>query len=165
MKIKTLCALLLFVSCFEFSAIAQGKRSLPERILDSVAKHEKKWEPKENKTVSATAMAGFDLLYMQWRTGKYLADALVYINSSAREAKLMFGKKGPALGPSPLGGARILDKKVPSLGVDNYTWEDIYRKGEQGVVFRKGRVFVIVTAYSMEDATKLALYISREINR
>jgi hypothetical protein len=164
MKIKTLYALLLCVSCCEFSAIGQGKRSLPERILHSVAKHERKWEPKENKTVSAAAMASFDLLYMQWHRDKSPVDALIFIYSSVDEAKLMFAKKGPALGPSLGGGMRMLDKRVPNLGVDNYTWQDVHWEGQQGVVFRKGSVFVVVTAYSMDDATKLASYIAKEIN-
>ena len=57
-----------------------------------------------------------------------------------------------------------LEKRIPGLGADHYTWEDIYWEGRLGVAFTKGRYFVLVSGYSSKNVTKLASYVIKEIS-
>jgi hypothetical protein len=120
-----------------------------------VEKHEK-WESKVNDRVASTEL---DVLYLEWRTDKSWLDTLIMIHPTADGAKRMFSKKGPEQGE----GMRVLKTRVSNLGDENLMWEDIYRKGRQGIVFRKANVLVKVDADSMENAKKLAFHIAKEI--
>ena len=163
MKTKLVCLLLLLVSWCPPSTMAQDRYPLSERILDSVAKRQKQWEFKDTNNVPGMALAGYDLLYLQWQHGGHPIETLIWVYASVDDAKKQFSE-GFEHNPS-FSEIRKLDKTAPNLGVDNYLLQGFgLNEGQRGVIFRKGRVFVYISAYSEEDAAKLASYIVPEID-
>jgi len=160
MKTRLLSLLLLIVWCASF-VLAQEPRPLSERIRDSVAKHQKRWKLEANDKVPAMAQAGFDLFYLQWQDGRFHVDALMWVHYSVDDAKKQFSE-GFEHNFSLM---RKVDKSVPNLAADNYLLKGTHSdEWQRGVIFRKGRVFVYVSAHSEENAAKLASYIVAEID-
>ena len=77
MKTRTLYLLLLSLFFGAFSGAAQS-RSLTDRVLRSVTKHEKQWSLTDNTTLEGAALVGFDPSYMEWLAGKSRVDVLIY---------------------------------------------------------------------------------------
>jgi hypothetical protein len=152
----------LLLWCAGFQSVAQQQNSLSDRIEAAVASHEKDWQVRDKRVVPSMDFVGYDTIYVEWQAHMRL-DVLIQIYSSEADAKAMFRKQPSELGPTLGGRMNRLDKQLRSLNTDNYIWESTSPNGRRGVVLRKGRAFAIVGAYSMKDASKLASYITKEL--
>jgi hypothetical protein len=150
-KLKAFCIFILLVT-LAATGVAQDNAPLFARIEKSIKDKEPNWQLVRKRIVSRSNIA-----YFEWKSGKSFVGVLMFITPSPEDAT------GTLEGLPDMLDMSKSKNRIPNLGDDNYLWEAQYTKGKVGVDFRKGKVAVHVTAFSIEDAKSFAQRIVDEI--
>jgi hypothetical protein len=153
-KILIILLALLLGGASDFVARAQSS-PLP-RIEKFVAGRERGWKLERWRLTRRNKVA----LY-EWVSGKKYATAVVELFESSGAAVKVFKDRPGGWGAEEL-GVRVLDQSAPAVGDESNLVENEYPR-TRGVVFRKGRVIVRVSASSLEVAERFAAYVADEI--
>ena len=96
----------------------------------------------------------------QWKSGKASLGVLIFVHDSQAEANKTYHN----FDLEAFGLKRtVLEGPVLELGDENYTWEDSNDKRTTGIDFRKGKVFVHITAPAIEAAKQFAFLIANAL--
>ena len=102
-----------------------------------------------------------DILFYDWTSGEEKVRTVLELLPSPEEAAELF-KTRPGGWAAEKSGGRILEGNLTGI-VDESHLIEYEGSGRRGVVFRKGRVIVRVTASSQEAAELFAIYIADAI--
>lgn len=131
---------------------AQEKVSLLDQVERSVQQKRPEW-----KLISRRVSKNKKYGTYRWELGKSFVNVLVFVEDTAAEANKRYHNFDlEAFGLK----RRVLEGPVLELGDENYTWEDANDKRTTGIDFRKGKVFVHVTAPAVESAKEFASLIA-----
>ena len=101
------------------------------------------------------------VVFYDWASGEEKVRAAVELLPSTEEAAELF-KSRPGGWALEKSGARVLEESFMGIGDESHLIE-YEGSGRRGIVFRKGRVIVRVTASSQEIAELFAIYIADAI--
>jgi hypothetical protein len=154
LNILIILSALLSGSAADLTARAQS--SPLSRIEKSVAGREPGWKLKRWRITRNNKVA----LY-EWVSSKRYVSAVVEMLESPEEAAKPF-KERPGGWAAEDAGVRVLDLSAHAVGEESNLIESEYDK-DRGIVFRKRRVIVRVSASSLELAERFAAYIADTI--
>jgi hypothetical protein len=134
---------------------AQEKVSLLDQVERSVQQKRSEW-----KFVSRRVSKNQKYGAYRWESGKSFVNVLVFVQDSAAEANKTYHNFDlEAFGLK----RKVLEGTVLDLGDENYAWEDSNDRSTTGIDFRKGKVFVHITAPTIEAAKQFAFLIAEAL--
>lgn len=152
---KSICFTLLFIISGLAPVPAQDRVSLLDRIERSVQQKRPGW-----KLVSRRVSKNRKYGAYRWELRKSFVNVLVFVQDSAADAKHTYHNFDlEAFGLK----RKVLEGTVRDLGDENYLWEDSNDRNTKGIDFRKGKVFVHLTAPTIETAQQFALLIAEDL--
>ncbi|HEX8491970.1 MAG TPA: hypothetical protein VF658_03955 [Pyrinomonadaceae bacterium] len=116
----------------------------------------KMWRLMNNDNSVDDKVAGYD-----WDSGEEKVRSVLELLPSPEEATELF-KSRPGGWASEKSDVRVLEESLTGIGDESHLIE-YEGSGRRGLVFRKGRVIVRVTASSQEVAVLFAIYIAAAI--
>jgi hypothetical protein len=152
---KSACFIWLLIISGLAPVPAQDRVSLVDRIESSVQQKRPGW-----KLVSRRVSKNRKYGAYRWESRKSFVNVLVFVQDSAAEAKHTYHNFDlEAFGLK----RKVLEGIVLDLGDENYAWENSNDRRETGIDFRKGKVFVHLTAPTIEDAKQFAFLIAEDL--
>jgi len=135
----------------------QENVSCLDRIEGSIRRKKPDWKA-VNRRVSRNKKYGA----FRWGSGKSFVNVLIFVHDSQKEVVRTY--QGLRYDFEALGlDMKILEATVPHLGDENYVWEDSNDRKTTGIDFRKGNVFVHITAPTIGVAKQFALLIAEDL--
>jgi len=151
---KTVCFIWLLIISGSAPVAAQDRVSVLDRTLNSVQQKRPNW-----KFVSRRVSKNGKYGAYRFESGKSFVNVLVFVHDSAAEAHRTYH----AFDLEAFGLKRKVLEGVLDLGDENYAWEDSNDRRTTGIDFRKGKVFVHITAPTRETAKQFAFLIAEDL--
>jgi hypothetical protein len=149
---KAVCCIWLLLGLGLAPASTQDKGSLLDGIEHSIRQAKPDWRF-ASKRVSKNKKHGT----YRWEKGKSYVNILIFVHNSAAEAtKTYHNFDLEAFGLK----RKVLEGRVVDLGDESYAWVGSNDVTTTGIDFRKGNVFVHLTAPTIEGAKEFALLIA-----
>ena len=156
-KTTKLCSALFLVLYLSPSLFAQGASPLFAQVERAIEEKESTW-----KLVHRLISKNGKYVSYEWKSGKSSVGVLIFAHDTPEQA----GKTYHNFDLEAFGlKRRVLDAPVPGLGDENYQWEDYNDRRTIGIDFLKGKVFVHITASTIETAKQFAFLIAENIDR
>ena len=130
-------------------------------IGKSVTERMPGWKLQKGQPVNNDNVVNDKVVFHDWDSGEEKVRTVAELLPSPEEAAELF-KSRPGGWASEKSGVRVLEESLTGIGDESRLIE--YKgSGRRGVVFRKGRVIVCVTASSQEIAELFAIHIADAI--
>jgi len=152
---KSVCFVWLLIISGLAPVPAQDRVSLLDRIERSVQQKRPDW-----KFVSRRVSKNRKYGAYRWESGKSFVNVLVFVRDTPEQASKTyhnFDLEAFGLKRKALEGTKL------DLGDENYTWEDSNDRRTTGIDFRKGKVFLHITAPTIEAAKQFAFLIAEDL--
>ncbi len=140
---------------------AQVQSSPLSGIAKSVTERMPGWKLKMWRLMNNDNGVNDDLLFYDWDSGQEKVRSALELLPSPEEAAELF-KNRPGGWALEKSGVRVLEESFMGIGDESHLIE-YEGSGRRGIVFRKGRVIVRVTASSQSIAELFATYIADAI--
>lgn len=137
------------------SILAQGESAVFRQIEGVMKEKAPTW-----KLVHRLISKNGKYVSYQWKSGKASLGVLIFVHDTDEQASKTYHNFDlEAFGLK----RKVLEGTVLDLGDENYAWEDSNDRTTTGIDLRKGKVFVHLTAPTMESAKQFALLIAEAI--
>jgi hypothetical protein len=130
-------------------------------IGKSVTERMPGWKLTMGRLMNSDNSVSDKVVFYDWDSGEEKVRSVVELLPSPEEAAELF-KTRPGGWALKKSGVRVLEESFMGIGDESHLIE-YEGSGRRGVVFRKGRVIVRVTASSQEIAELFAIYIADAI--
>ncbi len=146
----------LFICCASVCVSAQDSQTLFSQIERASQEREPKWKI-HRKIVTPKYVS------VWWKAGKPYVRASIQILSSEKAAADTFEGFDSEIseGCEVSVTSGYSKTEIPNLGDKNYLWS--HRKGGASILFRKGNVFVLLIAPSVEAAKSFAQLVAEQL--
>jgi hypothetical protein len=140
---------------------AQVQSSPLSGIGKSVTERMPGWKLKKWRSMNNDNVVDDNVVFYDWDSGEEKVRAVIELLPSTEEAAELF-KTRPGGWALEKSGVRVLEESFMGIGDESHLIE-YEGRGRRGIVFRKGRVIVRVTAPSQGAAELFATYIADAI--
>ena len=130
-------------------------------IGKSVTERMPGWKLEKWRSMNNDNVVNDEVVFYDWTSGEEKVRSVLELLPSTEEAAELF-KTRPGGWGEEKSGVRVLEESLTGIGDESHLIE-YEGSGRRGVVFRKGRVIVRVTASSQEVAELFAIYIADAI--
>ncbi len=155
---KYISILLLLIIYSTGNVMAHDKPSFIVEIERVFQEKESRWKIERKNVQNESSFFKEDIVF---RLGK--VQAAVSIGSWQKEKDAHDVFEGEAIAFNNTAGARMIKKRLPNLGDENYIWVNRGSEAWPMIKFRKGRVHVTVFAPNVAIAKRFAQYIAEQI--
>jgi hypothetical protein len=146
---------LILAIYLSMSIFAQGQSPLFSQIEKAIEGKESAW-----KLVHRLVSKNGKYVSYEWKSGKSSVGVLIFVHDTPEQANKTYHNFDlEAFGLK----RKVLEGTVLDVGDENYAWEDANDSRTTGIDFRKGKVFVHITAPTKESAKQFAFLIAETL--
>ena len=154
-KATKLCSALILALYLSTSLFAQGDSPLFAQIEGAMREKAPTW-----KLVHRLVSKNGKYVSYEWKSGKSSVGVLVFLHDTQEQASKTYHNFDlEAFGLK----RKVLEGTVLDIGDESYSWEDSNDRRTTGIDFRKGKVFVHLTAPTIEAAKQFAFLIAEAL--
>lgn len=154
-KSTRLCSALILALYLSTSIFAQGASPLFVQIEKAIKEKEPAW-----KLVHRLVSKNGKYVSYEWKSGKSSVGVLLFVHDTPEQASNTYHNFDlEAFGLK----RKVLEGTELDLGDENYAWEDSNDRRTTGIDFKKGKVFVHLTAATIEAAKQFAFLIAEDL--